>query len=699
MRSFTSFSFLFFLLVLFIETTAQVEVEPEKGLWHVTTNGYAGKLLTLDSTAFITAHRYRLGITASYGSFHFSKKGLKTYVPAYTDYGEYEHNWLFNTQLTREKDTLSVLGGFGKIRSEHYVSFQFAANDTTVSGLTLTLLTDDSSFWGLGEQYSHLNFAGKSPFIFTEEQGLGRGDKPLSNATRLFKVAGNEFTSYAPMPLFITNRNRAVVIENSPYTQFDFTVPGRISITTHGHLMKGRIYYADSLPELLRHLTAYTGRMPQLPDWAFGTILGIQGGREKVWREVQAAKAAGNPVTGVWFQDWVGRRKTRLGSQLWWNWYPDTASYPQLPSFISQLNAEGVKALGYINPFVANYGPLCDTARARGYLVKNKKGNCYLLKTGGFPAYLVDLTNPRAYQWLKHMVKTQLIGTGFSGWMADFGEWLPADAVLHNGASGLAYHNQYTVDWARLNREAIAEAGKEGTCFFFNRSGALGSARYSTLFWAGDQTVDFGRHDGLPSALCAMLSSGLSGITLNHSDAGGYTTVDNAFVRVKRNADVLKRWLELSAFTPVFRTHEGVKPLSNLQVYDNDSIRSFYARMGRLHYALLPYLQQLNREAAQKGMPVVRPLLLHFADDTATHSLQDQFLLGDALLVAPVITPNTLSRRVYLPEGEWQHVWTGKTYRGPAHETIPAPYGQPPVFIRQQMPSTQQLQVVFKQFK
>jgi alpha-glucosidase len=275
--------------------------------------------------------------------------------------------------------------------------------------------------------------------------------------------------------------------------------------------------------------------------------------------------------------------------------------------------------------------------------------------------------------------------------MADYGEWLPMDAKLFSGVSAFDYHDQYAVDWARVNREAIREAGREGDIVFFNRSGALGSAKYSTLFWAGDQMVSWGQNDGLPSAICAMVTSGLSGISINHTDIGGYTTVDNALLKVKRDEELLKRWIEFAAFTPVYRTHEGLKPESNVQIYSSDSILRFFARFGRIHWGLRDYFKELNKESASQGIPIVRALLLEFPNDTLTYSIKDQFMLGPDLLVAPVITRGAVSRSVYFPEGQWINIWTKEKVEGNSTHIVSAPIGSPPVYIRQNSQWTDRL--------
>lgn len=558
--------------------------------------------------------------------------------------------------------------------------------------------TNAEHYFGFGEQFSHLDFKNTKPYIFTEEQGIGRGDKPISKFTKTFGICGDEFSSYSPMNFFFTDKNEAYIFSGSPYIKYDFTKPNFFLVESWSNELKIKYISAANPKEILTKATELMGRMPMLPDWAFGTWLGLQGGEKKVEEIINQAVLQNNPVSAVWLQDWVGRRKTRFGSQLWWTWTADTLAYPNFPEFCKRMSNKNIRVLGYINSFIASEGKFFEEAKSKGYLVKNKKGEDYEIKTAGFPAYLIDLTNPAAFQWLKNVIHHNLIDQGLSGWMADYGEWLPLDAKLFSGISALDYHNQYAVDWAKLNREAIHEAGRDSDIVFFTRSGALGSAKYSTLFWAGDQMVDWGENDGLPSAVCALITSGLSGLTLNHSDIGGYTTVDNIFLKVKRDTELLKRWIEFSTFTPVFRTHEGLKPESNIQIYSNDSIMHFFSRFGKIHFALKDYFKELNHEATENGVPIVRALLLEFPDDTMTYTIKDEFLLGEDLLVAPVIIKGAKSREVYFPTGEWFNVWTNETIQGKRTKSVHSEIGFPPVFIKKNGKWNDRLMSIFAKF-
>ncbi len=581
-----------------------------------------------------------------------------------------------NNQLTVSLDRLllnkdTLLDVFSATESQHLarlnkVKFRFT---TTI----------DEHPYGFGEQFSNLSCKGKLIPVFTEEQGIGRGDAGISGFTKMVGAGGSEFSTYCGMPYFITNKNRAFLFNEKVRSIFDFTNDTLAEFS--GHLSSfGFIIFTGSSPKaVLENFTAETGRMPELPDWAYGTWLGLQGGKAKCLQIVEDALKAGNPISALWIQDWEGRRKTRFGSQLFWNWQHDTILYPHLPQLCEDLNQKGIKTLGYINSFLANEGPLVAEAKAKNYLVKTTLGEDYKLETAGFPAYLVDLYNPEAYIWLKEIIKTNLIGVGLSGWMADFGEWYPMDAK----GKKPELHNSFPVLWAKLNREAIKEAGKEKELVFFTRSGYTGSAAYSTLFWAGDQLVSWGKNDGLPSALTAILSSGLSGITLNHSDIGGYTTITYPLLRYTRSRELFYRWAEMAVFMPIFRTHEGLKPGKNFQFYADAEGQTFFAKMGRLHHFLKPYFKALVKEACTNGIPPVRAMWLEFPDDANALKLNTQFMLGSDLLVIPIMKPNSKTAMGYFPHGTWKHWNTGEIVQGAGDwQTFTAPIGTPAAYIK-----------------
>jgi sulfoquinovosidase len=533
--------------------------------------------------------------------------------------------------------------------------------------------------YGCGEQYSYLDLKGRLMPLWTEEQGVGRGPNLIKFAADLSMGAGGtRYSTYYPLPVFLSSEGYSCSASTTAYASFDFRAPAEHVLTFWEVPSELLLDVEPSLPALVSRLSELGGRQPETPAWALsGLILGAQGGAEAALEKLSKVRAAGAAVTGLWTQDWCGRRVTSFGKQLMWNWEADPSLYPDLPAFSSRLAGEGIRLLGYINPFLALEGRLYREASARGFCVRRRDGGEYLATVTSFPAAMVDLTNPEAFAWIKGVIREKLIGAGLAGWMADFGEYLPVDSVLFSGESGERAHNAYPALWARANYEAVAEAGKLGEVFFFCRSGHQGSSRSVPSFWAGDQLVNWNRDDGLPSVLPAALSLGLSGVGSWHSDLGGYTTVGY----LHRSSELLVRWAELAAFTPVMRSHEGNRPEANRQIWDSGEGLEKVARLSRLHAALAPYSRAVVRECRETGLPAMRPLFLHYPEDAACRELYDEYLYGRDLLVAPVMKRGAHARKVYLPDDEWVELSSGtEMCKGKARAS--SPLGSPPVYYR-----------------
>src|SRR5215212_5549970 len=455
--------------------------------------------------------------------------------------------------------------------------------------------TPEEHFYGFGEQFTYFDLKGYKVPIFIQEGGIGRGEQPITWAADWRADAGGTpYTSYASVPHYLTSEMRSLFLENYEYSAFDLGEDDRVQVEVFSPLVSGQILSADTPAGLIEQYTEYSGRMRPLPEWILsGAIVGLQGGTDRVLRILDELKAFDTPVAAIWLQDWVGQRKTSFGTQLWWNWELDRDHYPDWGSLRESLEERNIRLMTYINPFICDdvaqkknhRRNLFEEAARNGYLVKNQRGKPYKITISSFSAVLVDLTNPEARTWIKDIIKEELIGNGSSGWMADFGEGLPYDAVLFSGADPRSYHDRYAEEWARVNREAIDEAGRGDDIVFFNRSGYTKSPRYSTLFWVGDQLVDWDEHDGIKSAVTGLLSSGLSGYSLEHSDIGGYTAIDNPLLEYHRSKELLLRWIELGAFTTVFRTHEGNIPEVNHQIYSDKETLLHFARFAKVYAA------------------------------------------------------------------------------------------------------------------
>ncbi len=547
------------------------------------------------------------------------------------------------------------------------------------------------SVYGGGENFTEFNLRGKRLNVWVAEHinGLQIGKKlakqvvGIKNSTR--KQDLSKYETYYAQPTFISSRKYYFHSLTTARCVFDFTYTSRKgevwNLIRTDEPAPFYIGFGEDFEQLLTNLTEVVGRQPELPDWVYdGMILGVQGGTQTMLQKLRTAREAGIPVSGLWIQDWEGRRVTAVGKQLFWNWEWDSTLYPGLDKEIPRLNAEGVKVLGYINPFLAVEKPLYKEASAKGYCVKNKAGEDYYVTITTFPAAMVDLTNPDAYEWIKNIIKKNMIDFGLSGWMADFGEYLPTDCVLHSGEDPKLVHNTWPARWAQVNREAVEESGKLGEIMFFTRAGYSDTPRYSTMMWCGDNHVDFSADFGLPSVIPAMLCLSCCGFGLVHSDIGGYTS----FFNLKRSEEVYMRWCEMNAFTPLMRGHEGLNPDINAQFDASARVLRHGEKMARIHTALAPYLKQLAAENAQKGIAAIRPLFFYYNEPQAFDEAYE-YLLGRDILVAPVLKQGATEREVYLPRERWIHLPSGKEYHG-GRVLVNAPLGEIPVFVRAEAP-------------
>ncbi len=568
--------------------------------------------------------------------------------------------------------------------------------DEKTNRLFLTFPVLEKHFYGAGETFSHFDLAGERVRIWVAEHQNARR---ISKKVILQKLFGakqkkvnhlDKYESYYVQPTFVTDGKWFFHADTSSYAEFDFRIQGQFSVQLRDNA-KITITKAQSFLELSKKLSQKLGIQNELPDWVYnGAILGIQQGTQIVEKKIQEAKKRGVLVAGVWCQDWCGCRKTKFGYQVMWNWQFDSTLYPELKEKISEWKKEGIAFLGYINPFLTLEGSLYKTAQKKGYCVKNAAGEDYQVTITTFPAAMVDFTNPDAWEWYKNVIKENMIDLGMSGWMADFGEYLPVDAVLFSKENARSLHNKWSSLWAKLNAEAIKERGKSGEIVFFTRAGFTETIKYSPLMWNGDQHVDWSLDDGLASVIPATLSLGMSGFALCHSDIGGYTTI----MQMTRTKELLLRWEEMNVFSPFMRSHEGNQPARNVQFDSDEELLTHLARCTKLHLSLTPYIKTLVKEAAQNGTPVMRPLFYHYEEENA-YSEKYEYLFGHDILVCPVTKSGVSKMSVYLPSDSWIHVWTKQEFSGGKIE-VDCPIGKMPVFVRKNS-DYQELKNIFEE--
>ena len=535
---------------------------------------------------------------------------------------------------------------------------------------------EDEAVFGGGEQYRQVNLRGETVVNFVSEhiKAITIVQKALLPRPLYAPKKHREIGSYAPMPVFVTDKGRLFL--------FDTTADGRSVFERDGYRFEFdacpgslTLLKADRYEPLCAYLNTRYPNRQYLPDWCHeGMILGVQGGTQTVLDKAEAMLDAGAKVTGVWCQDWCGENRTVMGKQVWWNWEADETLYPDLKNAIGKLNARGVRFLAYINPYLVKDGRLYHFCREKGWLITHRDGTVYHIKSTTFDAGMLDLTNPEAVRYIKDvLIKKNMLDLGISGWMADFGEYLPVDCVLHEGDPA-ELHNLWPVLWAKVNREAVEEAGAKDILFFM-RSGYLGIQTYAPVLWNGDQHTDTTKDYGMPCVMPASFSLGFSGVPMVHCDIGGFFS----FGKMKRNDELFIRWMEMCTFSLLMRSHESIRPWANAQ-FDAEAVTPHTVRLTNLHAALAPYWKHCT-DIASGGIPVMRP---DFWDAGSFGESRDpySYFMGEDLYVCPVVRRRAMTRAVTLPAGEWIGFWTGKEYAGGQQYRVPSPIGRLPVFYR-----------------
>lgn len=548
------------------------------------------------------------------------------------------------------------------------------STDVAHDAIALPLACDDgASFHGFGEQYNGTDQRGEAFDLFLSEQGIGRDPASPSQP-----INGDEHTTYFPMPYFLDPRGVGFLMDGDARAVVDVCATGSDAWfeSQQGGDLSGHVFSGPTGYDVIRQLSEVVGRPARPPSWAWEPWMALQGGRDDILVELDQLVAEEIPFSAVWVQDWTGIR-TNLdgGFGVEYRWRADEALYPDLPNLIDDLHDDGIRFLSYANPFIDPDLDHWDAMADGGLLITDPDdGGPYTHVAPNLYSSHPDFTNPGTRPYVQGEL-TAMVQAGHDGWMADFGEWLPLDAVYSDGSDPIAAHNRFPLEWHRTWREVMDAERPDGDWAVISRSGWTGVQRFIQIMWVGDQEADFSPWDGLPTVVPAMLNLGLSGVPYVTGDIGGFS----GGPRTKEN---WMRWTELGAFMPVMRTHEGNDKLDNWQWNSDAETVQHFRRFARVHAALAPELEALAAEAQTQARPMVRPLWLEFPDDPGSLGVSDQFLLGADLLVAPVVTEGASQREVVLPPGSWFHVWSGDEYTGPTTVTVDAPIGAPPVFAR-----------------
>jgi alpha-glucosidase len=256
---------------------------------------------------------------------------------------------------------------------------------------------------------------------------------------------------------------------------------------------------------------------------------------------------------------------------------------------------------------------------------------------------------------------------------------MPDDVVHPGGSNGerkwhAQIHNTYGSLVARAAREGLLKLRPDGRPFVITRAGYAGLQRHA-MQWTGDNSSWW---EHLWMSMPQLQNLGLSGVAWAGVDIGGFFG--------DGNGELLARWTEMGVFQPFCRNHTAIGTRRQEPWAFGEPYESVCREMLKLRMRLLPYLYTLFEGCHRTGAPILRPLLFEYPEDETTYTADDEFLLGTALLVAPISRPGIEHRHVYLPEGAWFHFWTGERLDGPSHLLAHAPLGQPAVYIKANTP-------------
>jgi alpha-glucosidase len=556
----------------------------------------------------------------------------------------------------------------------------------------------DEYFYGLGEKAAPLN---KRRQKFT-----------MWNTDNAFYVEGTD-PIYQSIPFYIGLQNGAaygIFFDNSYRTTFDFGQASQsyAAFSADGGEMNYYFIQGPAIQSVLERYSELTGRMPMPPIWA----LGNQQSRysyypDTVAEEVVKRYREDDLPLDVLFLDIDYMNEYRV-----FTW--DPKRFPNPLGLTTELKKDGVKVVTSMDPGVAYQPPTKEAPESptpelgsqadsyyvfnqgmqRNYFLKRKSGELYLGKVWPEKVVFPDFTMDAVRGWWGDLHRAQL-DNGVSGIWNDMNE--PSDFSDGDGKNKMDVvsddegqwtthaknRNVYGLLMSRATYEGMLRLRPNQRPFVVTRSGYAGIQRYATT-WTGDNHSTW---DALALSLPMFESLGLSGQPFVGADIGGF--IDHGpppfssietFGRI--NGELLTRWYEVGFLTPFCRNHKvnwgaDQEPWRFGPFYE-DIIRKYL----KLRYRLMPFLYTTFEAAHRTGMPVFRPLVLNYQDDKNTLTLDDQFMIGGDLLVAPILAPHVTSRTVYLPPGTWFDFWTGKSYAGGTRVLAEAPLETVPMYVR-----------------
>lgn len=558
--------------------------------------------------------------------------------------------------LDRRSGAVTISAGPGRMVADNGV------RQTKDGRQVLTLTTSGGeSFYGAGERGHSLNIAGDTLRMYNRATyGYGAGDSRISqmNITMPLAVSSNGyailFDDYATGEMVLSNPVEYLSESDEPVSYYFVNGGGTLAGATAA-------------------LSSLTGRQPLPPLWSLGYITSRYGYRTD--REALGAAdsllRAGYPVDGLVLDlYWFGREED-MGRLDW-----DTAAFPKYKEMLSKLKRKGIKTVIISEPFVLKNGLGLDNYNElskRRLFVNDSLGNTGKVTIWVGNGGMFDVSNPETRRWLAGRYK-KLTDDGVEGWWGDLGEpeAHPDTLVHYNGKGARQYHNLYGNDWAGIIAEMFREQYPDRRLMTLMRGGTVGLQSHNVFPWSGDVSRSWG---GLQAQVPIMLNSGLSGLGYMSHDVGGFAIDPSNPI----DAEMYVRWMELGLFTPTLRTHAQ----QFAEPYHYPEQQGILLQLVKERYAWLPYNYSLAYENAAFGYPFVRPLNFYDRESSKYDDIEDEYLWGRDILVAPVMEKGMTERRVVFPAGKWIDMKDpSRVYEGGDTVVYAAPLDVIPLFVR-----------------
>lgn len=538
---------------------------------------------------------------------------------------------------------------------------------------------DTDRFLGFGAQADHVDHRGHLVHSWVSEPGIGKVDDDEPTHADWF-LRGTRHASSYPLPVFLSNRGHAFLADTTHRAVFDLcrTSPDAFTVEAWDRTLTVKLFDGPHPAKAVERLTEDIGRQPEANDLALAPWNDAIFGEENVLEVAQLLREHRIPSGALWTEDFRGGAFYGDSYRLHEEWDVDRELYPDVEGLASKLHDLGFRFLAYHNTFLTSTTQVLEEARAAGVVLQHPAGGEYTFTGVKFTeTALVDLTHPKAESFVLDRL-TKLISYGFDGWMADYAEWQPADAVLADGQSAEAFHNVYARRYHELSSKALAAHDEPNLSTAFGRSGTLRTAPFQPVVWAGDQFTSFDERDGIASVVTMGLNLGLAGISTYAHDIAGY---QNALVGPSTK-ELFFRWTTLGALSPVMRTHHGTSAASNWWFGKDEETIAHFRRWSRFHARLWPYLKVGSKEAHETGLPLMRQLALVAPEHEEAWTIHDAYLFGPSLYVAPVIVEGQTAREAWLPPGSWLRWEAGEALEGARTHTLDVPLTEAGLFAR-----------------